>query len=167
MPRTPVRKKVRITTAFHAAVEATPSVRGAHRPGLQALLRADRERIDDGPLATGSIALDEALARAEPNSSRWDYGIGLPKAHERGESVLWLEVHHAASGETEAVLKKLAWLRRWLREQAPRLDALPKTFVWQLSNVERHPNDRARRNRLAEQHGLRRVEGKLRLAGHT
>lgn len=166
MPRATGRKKPQTTTAFHAAVEATPSVRGAHRPGLQALERADRERIDDGPFATGSIALDEALARAEPNSNRWDYGIGLPKVHRRGESVLWLEVHHAASGEAKAVLKKLEWLKRWLREQAPRLDALPRTFVWQLSNVEHHPNDTRRRAILAEKHGLKRAGRRLRLADY-
>jgi hypothetical protein len=162
------RKKPHAAVTFHAAVAATPSILGAGRPGLQALVRADRERIIDGTLATGSVALDEALLRADPHGSRWDYGIGLPPpAGRSGESVLWLEVHHAASGETEAVLKKLAWLRLWLRDQAPRLDALHKTFVWQLSNVERHPNDRLRRTREAEKHGLRRVEGKLRLSNYT
>jgi hypothetical protein len=162
------RKKLQAAMTFHGAVEATPSIRGAGRPGLQALVRADRERIIDGTLATGSVALDEALLRADPHGNRWDYGIGLPpQAGRSGESVLWLEVHHAASGETEAVVKKLEWLKSWLREHAPRLDALPRKFVWQLSNVERHPNDRLRRNRLAEQHGLRRVEGRLRLADHT
>lgn len=167
MPRAVAHKKQRGTKGFHAAVAATPSIRDASCPGLQALRRTDRDRIVDGGLAVGSVALDEALVRADPHGNRWDYGIGLPEPGGRGESVLWLEVHHAASGETEAVLKKLAWLRLWLREQAPRLDALRKTFVWQLSNVERHPNDRARRNRLAEQHGLRRVEGRLRLSDHT
>ena len=166
MPRKLDRKKPR-STAFQAAIGATKGIRDAHQPGLRALLRADRERIHDGALATGSVALDDALRTADPHGNRWDYGIGLPAADGRGETVLWLEVHHAASGEAQTVLKKLEWLRRWLREQAPRLDAMPRKFVWLLSNVERHPNDRLRRNRLAEQHGLRRVEGKLRLADHT
>jgi len=167
MPRTTGRKKPRTTTAFQTAVEATSSVCDAHRPGLQALLRADRERIIDGPLATGSIALDEALVRAEPNSNRWDYGIGLPTVQGRGESVLWLEVHHASSGEAKTVIKKLEWLQLWLREQAPRLDALRKTFVWQLSNVEHNPNDTRRRTLLAEQYGLKRAGRRLRLADYA
>lgn len=167
MPRTSPKKRVPAHTKLHAAIDATPSVRGAHQPGLQALLRADRERIFDGQLATGSIALDDALREAEPNSHRWDYGIGLRSEPDRRESVVWLEVHHAASGEAQAVIRKLEWLKQWLRKQAPRLDAIPRKFVWQLSNVERHPNDRVRRNRLAEQHGLRRVEGRLRLADHA
>ncbi len=160
------RGRTPTATTFHAAVAATPSIRYAHEHGLRALTKADRERIIDGQRATGSIALDDALVATHPNANRWDYGIGLPPGPERREVVLWLEVHHAASGEAEVVLKKLAWLKQWLREHAPRLDALPRRFVWQLSNVERHPNDRLRRNRLAEQHGLRRVEGKLRLADH-
>lgn len=165
MPRKPVAKAA-AKTRFAAAIAATPSIQNTHQPGLQALQKADRDRILDKPLATGSLALDEALVKADPDGNRWDYGIGLPPLHGRGESVVWLEVHHAASGEADTVIKKLEWLKIWLREQAPRLDALPRKFVWQLSNVERHPNDRLRRNRLAERHGLRRVEGKLRLADH-
>lgn len=167
MPQRRNGKKARLESAFHAAIDATASIQGAHRPGLQALLRADRERILDRPLAAGSLALDDALANSEPNSNRWDYGIGLRSDASGRETILWLEVHHAASGEAKTVIRKLEWLKHWLRTQAPRLDAFPRRFVWQLSNVERHPNDRLRRNRLAEQHGLRRVEGKLRLADHT
>ena len=109
----------------------------------------------------------EVLARAEPNSNRWDYGIGLPTVQGRGEAVLWLEVHHASSGEAKAVIKKLEWLQLWLREQAPRLDALRKTFVWQLSNVEHNPNDTRRRTLLAEQYGLKRAGRRLRLADYA
>jgi hypothetical protein len=166
MPRTSSRKKLRATTAFEAAIDATRSVRGAHQSGRQALLRADRERIVDKLLATGSLALDDALRGADPHGHRWDYGIGL-RSELGKESVVWLEVHHSASGEAQAVIRKLEWLKRWLRNDARRLDAMPRKFVWQLSNVERHPNDRLRRNRLAEQHGLRRVEGRLRLADHA
>lgn len=50
------------------------------------------------------MALDEALKDRFPSANRWDYGIGLPAG--KAEQVLWLEVHHAASGETDRVLRK-------------------------------------------------------------
>lgn len=146
--------------AFKAAVEAAPSIAHAYQPGIQALMPADKKRLVAAEIVTGSVALDDALRDRFPNANRWDYGIGLPAG--RAEQVLWLEVHHAASGETERVLKKLQWLRGWLREEAPMLKRLPAKFIWLLSNVE-SPNDRRRRQKLAEQHGLRRHQGMLNL----
>lgn len=156
------KKPQKAPSTFRAAVQATPSIASAYRPGIQALLPADRKRLANAEHATGSVALDEALADQHPNANRWDYGVGLPG--EKTERVLWLEVHHAASGEADRVLKKLQWLRSWLRNEAPRLDRLPPIFIWLLSNVENNPNDRRKRNALAEKHGLRRHQGVLDLA---
>lgn len=147
---------------FKAAVKAAPAIAGAYQPGVQALLPADKRRLLGAERATGSVALDEALRGDFPSSSRWDYGIGLPGG--KAEQVLWLEVHHAASGETDRVLRKLEWLKGWLRDHAPALDRLPAKFVWLLSNVESNPNDRRKRQQLAEKHGLRRHQGPLDLA---
>lgn len=41
---------------------------------------------------------------------------------------------------------------------------MPAKFIWLLSNVESNPNDRRRRQQLAEKHGLRRHQGMLDLA---
>lgn len=151
-------------SGFQRAVEATPSIKGAYCPGVQALEDRDRKMLAEGDrkLATGSVALDEAVRKAHPTANRWDYGIGLPA--DSGDMVLWLEVHHAASGEADRVLRKLEWLKHWLRTSAPELDRLPKKFVWLLSNVETNPNDRHRRQRLAEHHGLIRRQGTLKLS---
>lgn len=147
--------------SFKAAVAMTPAIAHAHQPGIQALVPADKKRLLVAETATGSVALDEALRDRFPNANRWDYGIGLPAG--KAEQVLWLEVHHAASGETEHVLRKLRWLKGWLRDEAPELDRMPAKFIWLLSNVE-NPNDRRRRQQLAEKHGLRRHQGALNLA---
>lgn len=148
--------------SFKAAVAATPALAGAHHPGVQALLPADKKRLAGAERATGSLALDDVLKAAFPNANRWDYGIGLPAA--KGEQVLWLEVHHAASGETDRVIRKLQWLKEWLRNEAPALDRMPAKFIWQLSNSESNPNDRRKRQQLAERYGLRRHHGVLDLA---
>lgn len=146
---------------FRAAVLAVPVIAGAFREGVQALTREHRQGLKNAQIATGSIDLDAALQAAYPNDHRWDYGIGLPQ-DARTEKVLWLEVHHAASGETERVINKLKALKAWLQSSAPELDRMPKKFVWQLSNVERNPNDRRSRNKLAEAGGIHlRVQGAL------
>jgi hypothetical protein len=148
--------------SFKAAVQATPAIALAYQPGIQALLPTDTRRLAAAEGATGSVALDEALKDRCPNDPRWDYGIGLPAG--KAEQVLWLEVHHAASGETDRVLKKLQWLKGWLRNEAPALDRMPAKFIWLLSNVESNLNDRRKRQQLAEKHGLRRHQGVLNLA---
>lgn len=147
---------------FKSAVEATPSIATAYQPGIQGLEPADKRRLVGAERATGSVALDEALRARFPSTHRWDYGIGLPAG--KADQVLWLEVHHAASGETERVLKKLSWLKSWLRQEAPELDRMRPKFIWLLSNVESNPNDRRKRQQLAEKHGLRRHQGVLDLA---
>ena len=124
----------------------------------------DRKLLEDKQLATGSLALDKTLLEAElfPNDNRWDYGIGL-SAPKNAARVLWLEPHHAGSGEAATVIKKLSWLKSWLRNEAPELDRLCKTFVWLVTNKE-NANDRQRRTLLAQRHGLRRVNGRSRLS---
>lgn len=148
---------------FAAAVLATPKIAQAHRPGVQALLREHRQCLKNSQTAMGSIDLDAALLPYYPNAHRWDYGIGLP-SDTHTEKVLWLEVHHAASGETQRVIDKLRALKAWLLAEAPELNQMPKVFIWQLSNVESNPNDRRKRNALAQSAGIRRVTGMLDLS---
>ena len=133
------------------------------KAGLQALLDSHRRNISNGQIATGSLNYDEAILPYAPNDHRVDYGIGLP-VDKTTEKVLWLEVHHAASGETERVVKKLAALKAWISENGPAFSRMERVFIWQLTNVENNPNDRRKRNLLAAKHGIRRVQGGLNLA---
>jgi hypothetical protein len=115
---------------FRKAVLATPSLKDSYYPGLQALRREARNQIrcSDPRCFTGSINLDEALAEVEPDSPRWDYGLGYKKDE---ETALWVELHPASSGHVEEVLRKLSWLRNWLRRDAPHLWNLTKGgFYW-------------------------------------
>ena len=149
-------------STFRAAVEETPALAPHFKPGIQALEEPHRRRITNGNLATGSVDYDKALQQTAPNAHRVDYGIGLP-VDNRIEKVLWLEVHHAAGGQTERVARKFQQLKAWLLENAPELSKLHRIYIWQLTNTE-NPNDRRRRNRDAEAHGIRRVQGVLNLA---
>lgn len=57
----------------------------------------------------GSVDLDEQFKEFEPNSNRWDYGVGL---NDGKEFAVWIEMHPASSLEdVKLVLKKLKWLQ--------------------------------------------------------
>lgn len=151
-------------TEFQKAVEGTPTISNAFHPGIQALEHDDRKRLDCKNEATGSLFLDETLKRALPNANRWDYAIGLKKNH-HCEKVLWLEVHSMSSGQSQLVVAKLNWLKTWLRDEAPLLNAIERVFIWQLSGKDSgNPNDRRRSMQLAQKHGLRRIVGRLDLS---
>lgn len=116
---------------FRQAVNATPSVQGQYRPGLQALSAGHAARIQchDTRRLTGSINVDSALQSAEPNAPRWDYGIGYRRGNY--EVAVWVEVHPASSKHVTDVMNKLKWLKDWLRTQAPALAALTQgDYYW-------------------------------------
>ena len=146
---------------FKKAVEETPEVAGAYRPGLQALLAGDRPHVaaQDSRRLTGSINLDEALRqdnRNYANAPVWDYGIGHQPANRKGEMVYWVEIHPATSGEIKVVLAKLAWLKRWLAQSAPKLNALPREYVWISSGKTSLTPSAPQKKQFAAQ-GLRQV----------
>ena len=116
-------------SGFQKAVEGTPDISTAYRIGLQALKRSDRSAFDlaDTRLLDGSVDIDTAVQEKYPNENRWDYAIGY------SGKVCYVEVHPAYTSEVSVVENKLRWLKIWLEEKAPLLDAIPKAtpaFVW-------------------------------------
>lgn len=80
--------------------------------GIQALEATDRATIEcaRGISFSGSVNLDEAYRVAEPQSNRWDYGLGFRIATE--EYAVWIEPHSATSTrEITKMLRKLQWLK--------------------------------------------------------
>ena len=116
-------------SGFQKAVEGTPDISTAYRSGLQALKRSDRGAFDvaDTRLLDGSVDIDTAVQEKYPNENRWDYAIGY------SGKVCYVEVHPAYTSEVSVVENKLRWLKTWLKEKVPLLDAIPKAtpaFVW-------------------------------------
>ncbi len=78
------------------------------QPGIQALSRADRRRIElsQANFVVDSIALDAALKDEHPSTARWDYWIGV-----RGSTgpLVAVEVHPATHGEVKGVIAKKHW----------------------------------------------------------
>ncbi len=66
---------------------------------------------------------------------------------------MWVEVHTATTREVSAVIRKLEWLRAWLRTEAAQLNRLTghvgqDSFVWIASNGDHIPRNSSQFRRL-------------------
>jgi len=138
---------------FRKAVKETPSVADAWRRGLGALRGVDKKHVDaeNTRRLRGSVDVDTALKATCPGDPRWDYAIGHRPANFATEIVYWVEIHPASTGEVNAVLQKLAWLKAWLRESAPQLDALRRAFIWVSSGKTSFTLSSPQQKRIAQQ----------------
>lgn len=115
--------------SFQSDCESVPGLEGASRKGLRALNAQDAPHVRKSRLTrlTTSIDVDTALAAAQPNAARWDYGVGQRTGDH--ETVHWIEVHPASGGNSIAEMQvKLLWLRAWL--QGKPLADYPRQVVW-------------------------------------
>lgn len=86
--------------------------------GKDAIERRYRSCIETAPglAISHSVNIDDAYLKTEPQSSRWDYGIGLVENNRH--FAIWIEPHGAASThEVERVLHKLSWVKAKLRSR--------------------------------------------------
>ncbi|MGO8688044.1 MAG: hypothetical protein ACLQLG_00270 [Thermoguttaceae bacterium] len=117
--------------SFRDAVENTPAVASAWRNGLHALRRADSAhvRAETPRLLTGSVDIDGALEADYHGAPRWDYAVGHRPRNMRAEIIYWIEIHPANDRGVDEVLKKLAWLKKWLTS-ARALGKMRREFIW-------------------------------------
>ena len=119
---------------FQDAVASSNDVRDCCRPGLQALIERDRNRLscEEPRKISGSLHLDAEVALLYPNAARWDYGIGIKKTEAKDEAI-WVEVHPADANQVPRMIDKLTWLKNWLNGSAPNLMVITKNdspYVW-------------------------------------
>lgn len=158
---------------FRTAVEnAGGRVQDAYCVGKQALADSHAQKVECGKAnrISGSIDLDSALSDlpAYAQSPRWDYGLGYQPPTGR-EVAVWIEVHSASTGEVGAVLRKLAWLKSFLRNECEDLWQLTiaacdyrEPYVWVASGAV-HINKNSRQARQLSAAGVAWPKSKLRL----
>lgn len=103
-----------------AAVDNTPNVKGKAQVGKGAIKKGYHSKIivPNTRLLSCSLDIDGAVKAYYPNANRWDYAL------EYNDEVFFLEFHPAETSSVSIVLKKLQWLKKWLEEEAPKIDAL-------------------------------------------
>ena len=115
--------------AFQIAIEHTEDVKDGFRTGKQAIKKTDREKIaatDNGKLQ-GSLDIDSEVKTRYPEDPRWDYALSYDN------ETHFFEIHPADTSEVDKVVEKAKWLKKWLKNNAPEIDRLPKAehpYIW-------------------------------------
>lgn len=114
------RAEVLPNSRLQAAVKGIAGLDKHFKEGLGAVKSAYRERITakEPRLFNGSLDIDKAKSKAEPKANRWDYAI------EYNGEVFFVEVHPGATSDVPIILKKLEWLKQWLKNEAKAIDKL-------------------------------------------
>lgn len=123
------KKKVEVSkNVFKAAVEATPDIKSCYQTGLDALGGyRNRVKATDTRQIQGSVDIDGCTVKKYPSANRWDYAIGY------NSEAYFVEVHSAISSEVSTMIKKLQWLKDWLKTHATELDKIKaknRPYIW-------------------------------------
>lgn len=114
-PKNKVDKTALKTSQFESAATAAwlkvmpgkSAVKGQYQAGIT---------CGTGLSFTASVDIDQDCQATEPQSNRWDYGLGL-KTKKGEEFAVWVEPHPASStGEVAKILAKLDWLEHKLTQ---------------------------------------------------
>jgi hypothetical protein len=105
---------------LEAAVEQTEDVRGNFKVGFGAIKNNERQKfvVPNPRLIGGSLDIDSSTKTKYPDDFRWDYAV------EYNNETFFIEVHPGSTTEIQTVIAKLNWLKQWLKEKAPEIDAL-------------------------------------------
>lgn len=105
--KTATNKKI---SGFHSAACDAGLLPQAGKEAVEGSYRAQIQ-VNKGGAFSGSVDVDGHFRAAEPQSHRWDYGIGVQLPNGQ-ELACWVEPHPASStGQVSKMLEKLAWLK--------------------------------------------------------
>lgn len=140
-----------MSSEFPQHVRQCKAIRSSLCVGIQAMSKVHRQMMTvNSGKATGSIDIDSALAKTQPASPRWDYGIGHSPSPKSADEVHWIEVHPCTEGEVKAILAKLAWLKGWLNANSQGLLTLTCYYTWISSGTTSISPKSPSRRRLAQ-----------------
>lgn len=138
---------------FRNAVESTPDIATAYNKGLQAIDAKDKTyfKVKDTNLIDGSVNIDKTTHALYPRDNRWDYVVGY------NAKAYYVEVHPANTSNIPEMLRKLEWLKMWLKNKAPQLASLPSgnpKYNWIATSAGVHITKTSPQSRQLAQMGL-------------
>jgi hypothetical protein len=68
--------------------------------------------------------------RPDRHRNRWDFAVGYDHANRKEDCIYWIETHTGSDDQIKVVLKKLEWLKKWLRKDGRLLDRFERDIVW-------------------------------------
>lgn len=158
--KTATKKK---TSGFHSAAFEAGLLPQAGKEAVEGSYRAQIQ-VSKGGAFSGSLDVDGHFRAVEPQSHRWDYGIGVQLSNGQ-ELVCWVEPHPASStSQVSKMLAKLAWLKSKLDTPAfKKLEAMTHSsgrtgspYYWlRTVSGECRISANSKEARLLALHGLR------------
>lgn len=140
---------------FKEAVEATPHLEGKWCAGLGALRAEDKPHVQPDDTSTtrlrGSVDIDTAWQQLGPQGNRWDFAIGYKHDNRSAEFIYWVETHTGSDSQIKVMLKKLAWLKQWMRAEGKELAKFDRLFVWAPSGATSFTKGATQVKKLADQ----------------
>ncbi len=113
---------------LRSVCESCDDVKAYFKAGLGAFENKDKAKIKvpNTSLLGGSVNLDDAAKAEYPKENRWDYAL------EFDGKTFFIEVHPSFTSEIDCVVKKVEFVKRWLRSVSPEILALPGPgkFYW-------------------------------------
>lgn len=103
---------------FKTAISKVPKL--SLHEGLGAVEGKYRSKIQvkDPRKLCGSVDIDTDLKADQPEAARWDYVVG------HDDKAYFIEIHPADTSNIKEIIKKLDWLKNWLKNSATDLDKL-------------------------------------------
>ena len=147
---------------FEEAIEGTPHLKKAYRTGLQALRAEDKPHVEaeNTRKLTGSVDIDKANLKSDPNGNRWDFAIAYQHTNRDAEVIYWVELHSASDSQVKVVIKKAQWLLNWFKTKGLALANFEKDIVWVSSGTTTFTRSSPQQKQMA-QVGLQHVRSKL------
>lgn len=137
---------------FADAVLSTPEIAECLKAGLQALgANSSKVIVETTRDVAGSVDIDNCLKRQYPNAPRWDYVFGYK------DKIYYVEVHQGKTSEMKNIIRKVKWLRQWLKTSAESLEVLrdQSTYHWISTSRTTLIRKGSRHRRDLDQNGIR------------
>jgi hypothetical protein len=137
---------------FQEAAKKTPGLEEAYKAGLQALRAEDKPHFvaADTRCLTGSVDIDSALQKIEPNANRWDFAVAYQHTNRAAEFIYWVELHTGSDSEVKVVIRKAQWLANWLRNAGKLLADFECSIIWLSSGATSFTLSAPQRKQMAE-----------------
>ncbi len=116
---------------FKKTVTKNEEIGDCYQKGLKAMGKYSKKVIPkNANNISGSVNLEECLSEPEEGEARWDYMVGY-----EGEAY-FIEVHPADSKNVGEMIKKVQWLKQWLKQNPDikGLTANKDPFRWVSTN---------------------------------
>ena len=141
--------------SFKEVVEVTPNLKDKWCAGLGALRKQDKDHVkpEDTSKARlrGSVDIDTALMKSQPQANRWDFAIGYQHANRSDEFVYWVETHTGSDNQISVMLKKLEWLQIWMKADGKELAKFDHKMIWVPSGATSFTKGSTQVRRLVDQ----------------